>query len=877
MQGFRGGVDRVKFDRNNTNFTLRLFEHFKKATWATAYDFLKYYQNLVRIFVSEVDVGARGVLIYQTMGMGKSMLAIAIAIDLIKDGRQVIMLLTKSLQDNMRETIHKYVTLRRTVDPTFYLCLMSPPDLERWINVNFSFVSMNASNMLKQMGKAAAGHAADEFDIVLEKKLGEVLKLPSLNGKLLIIDEAHNLFRAITNGSKNAIGLYDMVMGVADLRLMALTGTPIANDPFELVSCFNMLAGKVGRPILPESYKEFNKLFVDEATGTIKNKAKFQNRILGLVSYVSSTSTPGIAFDIKDPASKAEFPHENDLVVERVNMDPDQFVIYQLARDREMEEGSPGGFGGPSVRIVEAPAMTKPKSGAASTYRVKSRQLSNYCAPNGQREEKDPAKLSHVTSAKFERIYANIEKHDGQLGLVYSQFVGVGGLGSFSRFLDEHGWERVGGLPTSDEPPPADVRAEPPPVEEEETETPDDILDKVGGAGLPSADLFLTELESELAHVEPHTWWLGGNDADNVRDTNENVDISEQSLFAQMLTEPDDAHITFRRVGTTGRVDVINDGEVVGHVIIVAGRVTELHLDNLPPEISRAALQEIVEDANTGLATHERSISGGTVDPRGVARRRYAVIAGSVPVEERNRIKQMFNADDNKHGGVLDLILVSSTGAEGLDLKNGRHIHIMEPYWNWGRAAQIIARFVRNDSHIALPADEKDVTPYIYLSIPPEAERVNGVFISTTDTEMFDKSVSEQVGIESFNRALQEVSIECLVNGGTDCKVCSPSDAALFTDDIARDTKAPDPCGALAEERVRAEEIVVNGVTYYFVADATSIYDYRVFSFDANINGHRQMSESDPLYAVITDAIAAQKTRAPPPSKPAKTPDDEAG
>src|SRR6202012_5829802 len=37
----------------------------------------------------------------------------------------------------------------------------------------------------------------------------------------------------------------------------------------------------------------------------------------------------------------------------------------------------------------------------------------------------------------------NTKKYPNQLGLVYSQFVGVGGLGTFSRYLESQSWERV--------------------------------------------------------------------------------------------------------------------------------------------------------------------------------------------------------------------------------------------------------------------------------------------------------------------------------------------------------------------------------------------------------------------------------------------------
>ena len=50
-------------------------------------------------------------------------------------------------------------------------------------------------------------------------------------------------------------------------------------------------------------------------------------------------------------------------------------------------------------------------------------------------------------------------------------------------------------------------------------------------------------------------------------------------------------------------------------------------------------------------------------------------------------------------GERLRVLLVSKTGAEGLDLKYIRQVHILEPYWDQSRINQVIARAVRLNSH----------------------------------------------------------------------------------------------------------------------------------------------------------------------------------
>jgi len=182
----------------------------------------------------------------------------------------------------------------------------------------------------------------------------------------------------------------------------------------------------------------------------------------------------------------------------------------------------------------------------------------------------------------------------------------------------------------------------------------------------------------------------------------------------------------------------------------------------------------------------------------------------------------------------------------------------MEMYWDWGRIAQIIARLVRNNSHIALPDNEKNVQPYLYLAVPPRSEMLSdGTYPSTTDVELYNEAIHDRILITAFNEALHEVSIECMVNACKHCRVCNPTNSRLFTDDPLKDTVTADPCTELEQRTVDAETITINGVVYYYAADPASLYDYRVYIHDADVNGYRPLSEADPRYVGIIDAIKA--------------------
>lgn len=734
-----------KFERNNTNFPAKLSEYVSSVRSDTSYPFLKYYQNIVRIVISNTDMQSRGLLIDHEMGLGKSILAIAVAIDMMPD-RQPIILLAKSLAENMRQSIHKYVKMRANYDTEWPIGRFSPEELDQWISANFSFVSMNASNMLSQIGRAVS----------LDKKIGDMLEqVTSLDGKLLIVDEAHNLFRAIVNGSKNGLGLYNLVQKSKNLKIIFLTGTPIANDPFELVPCFNMLGGG---SVLPEDYIEFNRLYVDE-TGRIKNREKFQNRLFGLVSaikykWLSSTEPKG------------EFPERLPLITVRVRMTHAQYTSYSLAREKEKEEGNRPGRG-PAART----ALVKPKMRGSSTYRVKSRQIGNFDGPDSLDEITDP------TSPKFEAILANVDKHDGQKGLVYSQFVGMGGLAPFRKFLDNHGWNELVVMSQQQ----SDVTSN----------TTDDTYD--GGAALMSAMEYIEHLTNRPNVTAG--WW--SEDVPTIAGASGNITQSEYDITAAMIaTSP---ITSIRAFGA--------------------------------------------DESTEGVATTAENVPTAASKPAESSAKTYVVISGDVDVEDRTRVQDIFNDPSSN----VSLIIVSSTGAEGLDLKRIRHIHIMEPYWNWGRIEQIISRGVRNDSHIDLPPDQKNVQSYIYLAIPPESEDTGA---PTTDVELYDDALKNRDGIDSFLDALDEVSIECTLDDRA-CRTCNPTGEPLYSNDPAKDVRTRDPCVPYKEEEIQTSEIDIDGKIYHYSESKDSVYGVKIFEFDTELGAYKLVRESSPIYQRI--------------------------
>lgn len=450
--------------------------------WASA---LKYYQYLVRTLMSNVEYGigadgnARGLLLYHLMGTGKTRLAVGVAMALW-DVRAPVVLLARGLQENFRATVAEVVALLHPEASPDALARMQAEAVAR-----FSYVSLDAYNAAEQMARVGVAPGGRT-----RVRRGDFAGATGgLDGKVLIVDEAHNFFRAIINSAAenaNARRMYDMVMGARDLRILFLTGTPAAKDPFELVPCFNMLAG---RDLLPTQYEAFYKLYVDREGRRVRNRGALANRLVGLVSHVSPVrqteplaraAGPGdeapaggpAPLGPKTPGDDGWFPVKLPTIVERVPMGAEQYRRYLRAREKEEAEGKTGeGAGGRAAAAVAPPlALPGSEKKVMRSYFVKSRALSTFAPPLREGpggavappvDEMPDDAFTADSAPKLALIAERIDAAPGP-ALVYSQFVETSGLKPLGRFLRRRGYRLFVPDVAASAPGPGRARAGPP-------------------------------------------------------------------------------------------------------------------------------------------------------------------------------------------------------------------------------------------------------------------------------------------------------------------------------------------------------------------------------------------------------------------------------
>tara|TARA_B110000858_G_scaffold91315_1_gene105511 strand:- start:9797 stop:13303 length:3507 start_codon:yes stop_codon:yes gene_type:complete len=139
---------------------------------------------------------------------------------------------------------------------------------------------------------------------------------------------------------------------------------------------------------------------------------------------------------------------------------------------------------------------------------------------------------------------------------------------------------------------------------------------------------------------------------------------------------------------------------------------------------------------------------------------RYVMITGDPTISPNNKI-ELKNATNvsNKYGEFVKVVIISKAGSEGLDFKNIRQMHLMEPWYNLNRTNQIIGRGVRNLSHCLLPFKERNVEVFLYGTQLNDANDMEAI-----DLYMYRLAEQKSMKINTISSILKENALDCALN-----------------------------------------------------------------------------------------------------------------
>jgi hypothetical protein len=138
---------------------------------------------------------------------------------------------------------------------------------------------------------------------------------------------------------------------------------------------------------------------------------------------------------------------------------------------------------------------------------------------------------------------------------------------------------------------------------------------------------------------------------------------------------------------------------------------------------------------------------GGTwildIKPEDLAKPKFTLYTGTETDEEKKIILNCYNGrwnevpdtitsqfaklgsdiQNNIHGDLIKVLMITASGAEGINLKNTRFVHIVEPFWHMVRIDQVIGRARRICSHQDLLEKMRNVQVFIYMATLTEKQR----------------------------------------------------------------------------------------------------------------------------------------------------------
>jgi len=559
---------------------------------------------------------------------------------------------------------------------------------------------------------------------------------------------------------------------------------------------------------LPDTLDVFISNFINKENGNLINSEKFKRRIMGLTSYFKSAQEELLP----------KYDKEFDRIVVKIPMSNYQFQIYEEARqkERQMEKTSPnkkvqidkdGLFMSPSstykifsrlfcnfvmprppgrpdpgeIKMInynlekhgeeekkeEMEAQDKiqqpklnTKKAEEKEMKAQSKQLEKETKALAKEREKEEKALAKQLEKEAKAQAKQLEKEAKAL----------------AKEMEKKNKKARGGGDSEQE-------------EEEEEEEEDieiDELETHGGEGSPNKEdpyqeyLDSAKNEDEIIAIE------GYKDIDaNNRDKSE---LEGDEILEKTATNPNykramaetldflkkykNKYLSLEGLRTfspkfLAMIENIDDPEHQGlHLVYSQFRSMEgIEVFSLALEANGYARFKITK---TG-ADHWDIVTSD----EDMGKPHYALYTGTEDSEEREIIRNIYNGDwnyvpnniaaklrtisnNNNMGEIIKVLMITSAGSEGINLRNTRYVHIMEPYWHPVRLEQVIGRARRICSHQGLPIELRTVQVFIYIMIFTQ-EQLNGPF--GIETKLKDRSNNAPFLPQSSDEKLYEISM----------------------------------------------------------------------------------------------------------------------
>jgi hypothetical protein len=189
------------------------------------------------------------------------------------------------------------------------------------------------------------------------------------------------------------------------------------------------------------------------------------------------------------------------------------------------------------------------------------------------------------------------------------------------------------------------------------------------------------------------------------------------------------------------------------------------------------------------------------IDEENKGKPTYALYTGTETSEEKEILRHIYNgewdqtpesisidlhkiAKNNNMGEVIKVFMITSSGSEGINLRNTRFVHIMEPYWHPVRTEQVIGRARRICSHKSLPKALQTVEVFVYLMVftPEQLKSDDAIELKrkdlsksvphvpmTSDQYLYEISEIKANLTAQLTDAVKETAFDCYIYSNGKC------------------------------------------------------------------------------------------------------------
>ncbi len=264
---------------------------------------LAQHQRFLKNFMAS-NTPYNGVLIFHGLGVGKTCAAIAIAETLktsvLENGQKINIIHKPNFNrdeifdiekfkngqnqcagDNYTTDFKNQETVKKCQSGNTESCKIIKYRVDKIIKTTYNFYGALewAKFVLRELQKATRGVPEDKKEMIEINKIRKMF-----SNSVLIIDEAHNIKDPGESKTKFVPPILMKVLEYAEnLKLVLLTGTPMFNEPSDLISIINYLLANDKRPILRES-----EIFNSDGTFTANGREILENYSRGYVSFMRS-------------------------------------------------------------------------------------------------------------------------------------------------------------------------------------------------------------------------------------------------------------------------------------------------------------------------------------------------------------------------------------------------------------------------------------------------------------------------------------------------------------------------------------------------------------------------------------------------------------